>query len=327
MKVAVLLGGISAEREVSLVSGEEVAKALREEGFDVVEIDARPGIELFNALQNHRPDVVFNALHGDWGEDGEVQGLLDLLKIPYTHSGAAASRLAMNKDDAKAVLQDHGIRVARGRVVARDVAGQGGVMEPPYVVKPNGSGSSASVYIVHEETPELLAKIRDDKGLGEEPIVERYIPGRELTVAVMDGKAMAVTEIIPEGWYSYEEKYGDNAARHVLPADIPEEVARICMEWAETAHRVLGCRGLTRTDFRYDDTSVEKGSFPDMANRVVTLELNTQPGMTPTSLAPEQAAYCGLGFGELCRWIVEDASWPREPAREQQQGTTNGSAP
>ena len=301
-----LKGGISAEREVSLVTGRAVADALRTEGFDVVEIDASPD-RLLSALRASAPDVVFNALHGDWGEDGEVQTLLDRLGVPYTHSDAAASRLAMNKDDAKAVLRTHGVGVAQGETVARSLIADGGVMPTPYVVKPNGSGSSASVYLVFEETPDTLDAIRNDSGLGEHPIVERYIPGRELTVAVMDGRAMSVTEIVPEGWYSYEEKYGANAARHVLPAEIPREVTDVCLRWAEAAHSALGCTGLTRTDFRYDDTGVDNGNLSDVANRVVTLELNTQPGMTPTSLAPEQAAYCGLGFGELCRWIVEDA--------------------
>ena len=319
LHVALLKGGVSAEREVSLVTGTEVAKALRGEGFRVSEVDATPGVELFNTLQTLKPDVVFNALHGDWGEDGEVQGLLDLLELPYTHSSAEASRLAMNKYDAKKVLKAHGLKVARDTVVERDVVARGGVMEVPYVVKPNGSGSSASVYLVHEETPQLLARIAADEGLGEEPIVERYIPGRELTVAVMDGRALAVTEIVPKGWYSYEEKYGDGAARHVLPADLPESVYRTCMGWAELAHEALGCSGLTRTDFRYDDTDLSGDNVDqaDMANRVVTLELNTQPGMTPTSLAPEQAAWVGLSFGELCRWIVEDALCRRPHAGRQ----------
>ena len=306
MKIAVIKGGISAEREVSLVTGGEVAKALRAEGFDVTEIDATGPIPLMNALQALKPDVVFNALHGDWGEDGEVQGLLDMLGFPYTHSGARASALAMNKDDAKRELAAHGIKVAHGKVVARETVALGGVMAVPYVVKPNGSGSSSSVYLVHEETPELLAKIGKDRGLGDEPVVERYVPGRELTVAVMDSKAMEVTEIVPKGWYSYEEKYGEDAAEHVLPADIPAEIRAVCLDYAERAHVALGCSGLTRTDFRYDDT-VDNENLSNLANAVVTLELNTQPGMTPTSLAPEQAAYCGLSFRELCRWIVEDA--------------------
>ena len=309
MKVAVLLGGIGDEREVSLVTGAACAKALREQGFDVVEIDPVPGVEFFNALQAAKPDVVFNALHGDWGEGGAVQTLLDTLGIPYTHSGAQASALAMHKSEAKRVLGQHGLTVAEERLLPRHEIGQGGAMPVPYVVKPDGSGSSASVYIVHEETSDLLAKIASDENLDPHALVERYIPGRELTVAVMDGRALTVTEIIPKGWYSYEEKYGEGAARHVLPADIPPAIAAICKDFAERAHHALGCSGLTRTDFRYDDTNldVDNAGKTDMANRVVTLELNTQPGMTPTSLAPEQAAFVGLSFGELCRWIVEDA--------------------
>lgn len=328
MRVCVLKGGISAEREVSLVTGAACAKALREEGFDVVEIDAHPDT-LIRDIRACTPDVIFNALHGDWGEDGSVQTLLDTLDIPYTHSGAAASRLAMNKDDAKAVLARHGVGVAQGRTASRAEIAQGGIMPVPYVVKPNGSGSSASVYIVHEETPELLETLRSDNGLGDAPVVERYVPGRELTVTVITGRALAVTEIIPKGWYSYAEKYGEGAARHELPANIHPDVYALCMEWAETAHRVLGCSGMTRTDFRFDDTGLsteDNENFLDIANRVVTLELNTQPGMTPTSLAPEQAGYCGLSFGELCRWIIEDAQWQKLQPQEN-RGITDGSAP
>ena len=319
VRVAVLQGGVSAEREVSLVSGGAVAEALRAEGFRVHAIDAHPST-VERDVRGLAPDVVFNALHGDWGEDGGVQRILDPLGVPYTHSGAESSRLAMDKDATKQVLARHGVNVARGTTLPRAEVARGGAMPVPYVVKPNGSGSSSSVYLVHRETPELLAQMGADEGLGAEPVVERYIPGRELTVAVMDGRAMAVTEIVPRGWYSFEEKYGEGAAAHVLPAKLPPEVARLCMDWAETAHRALGCSGLTRTDFRYDDTdqgtqdNTQNGTSPQlssastaMANRVVTLELNTQPGMTPTSLAPEQAAWCGLSFGELCRWIVEDA--------------------
>jgi D-alanine-D-alanine ligase len=234
----------------------------------------------------------------------------------------------MNKDDAKTVLKHHGVGVAQGSTASRADIAKGGILPVPYVVKPNGSGSSASVYIVENETLELLAKMGADTGLGDTPVIERYIPGRELTVTVMNGRAMAVTEIIPEGWYSYAEKYGEGAARHELPAKIHPAAYALCMEWAETAHRALGCSGLTRTDFRFDDTgllSEENSEIPDIANRVVTLELNTQPGMTPTSLAPEQAAYCGLSFGELCRWIIEDAQWQSLQPQEN-QGTTGASA-
>ena len=313
MKVAVLKGGISSEREVSLVSGAAVAKALRGESFDVVEIDAHPA-RLERKLRELAPDVAFNALHGDWGEDGEVQRILDALRIPYTHSGADASALAMNKIATRDALRAVGIRFSESREVPREVAGRGGVLPAPYVVKPNGQGSSASVHLVMEETAEILAAIAADEGLGAVPMVEAYIPGRELTVTCLDGRAICVTEIIPRGWYSYEEKYGEDAARHELPADIPEDAYSQCMAWAELAHRTLGCSGVSRTDFRYDDT-VDNAHETDMAKRVVTLELNTQPGMTPTSLAPEQAAWKGMDFGALCRWMVEDASWPRGEQR------------
>ena len=312
MKVAVLKGGIGSEREVSLVSGGAVAEALRGEGFDVTEVDAHPA-RLEAALRRIAPDAVFNALHGDWGEDGQVQRILDGLRLPYSHSGAEASALAMDKLATRDALTAVGIRFAESRETARAEIARGGAMDPPYVVKPNGQGSSASVHLVMAETPGALAAIAADEGLGPHPMVERYVPGRELTVACMDGRALMVTEIIPEGWYSYEEKYGDNAARHELPANLPEAVTAECLRVAELAHRTLGCRGLTRTDFRYDDSElgVDNASRTELANRVVTLELNTQPGMTPNSLAPEQAAALGMGFGELCRWIVEDASWPR----------------
>jgi len=308
VKIAVLMGGIGDEREVSLVTGQACADALAAEGFIVIPLDPAP--DTIDALVTAAaPDVVFNALHGDWGEGGDVQAILDRIGVPYTHSSASASRAAMHKTTAKRILEAADLTTAEERLLPRAEIARGGAMPTPYVVKPNGSGSSASVHLVMQETPEILAKIASDTELDPQALVERYIPGRELTCAVMDGKAMAVTEIIPEGWYSYEEKYGAGAARHVLPADIPSTAYALCMAWAERAHTALGCSGLTRTDFRFDDTDldVDNASKTDMANRVVTLELNTQPGMTPTSLAPEQAAWVGLEFGELCRWIVEDA--------------------
>jgi D-alanine-D-alanine ligase len=308
MKIALLKGGISSEREISLVTGTACAEALRGLGHEVTEIDAHPA-RLEAALRKLSPDLIFNALHGDWGEDGEVQRILDGLRLPYTHSGAKASALAMNKDHAKAVLRKHGITVPEGKVLSRAEIAKGGAMPTPYVVKPNGQGSSKSVYLIMEETPEALAKIAADHAMGEDVIIEQYIPGRELTVTVMGDRALAVTEIIPEGWYDFTEKYGDNAARHELPANIPAEATELCLRWALEGHRALGCRGLTRTDFRFDDT--ENADNRDMTNKVVTLEINTQPGMTPTSLSPEQAMHVGIDFAQLCRWMVEDASWPR----------------
>lgn len=329
MKVAVLKGGISAERDVSLVSGAACAEALRREGYDVVEIDAHPDT-LVAELKRAAPDVVFNGLHGDWGEDGDVQGILEQLKLPYTHSGVAASKLAMNKDWAKDILALHGVTVPQGRVAKRSLIGQGGILPTPYVVKPNGSGSSASVYIVTHETPELLSTMRDDQGLGDEPVVEPFIPGRELTVAVIGGKALCVTEIVPLGdWYDYEAKYVAGGSHHIVNVPLPDAVTALALRHAEIAHYALGCQGVTRADFRLDDTqwpkdSDENPSEIDMVNGLVMLEVNTQPGMTPTSLVPEQCQSHGMSFGELCRWMVEDATWPRTA---QNQRHINASAP
>jgi len=305
-RVAVLKGGMSSERDVSLVSGSECAKALRSEGFDVTEIDVAPN--LWEQLHDADPDVIFNALHGEWGEDGRVQGVLDLFGAPYTHSGVMASALAMDKHRSKAVLRDVGITVPKGALVPRLSAAKDHPMEPPYVVKPNAQGSSVGVYIV-KDGANAPADMADNETMGDLVLVEEFVPGRELTVAVMDGKALAVTEIIPNtDWYDYEAKYADGGSHHVVPAQIPGEVTQICKTWALLAHETLGCRGVTRSDFRFNDIN---GDLTDIVNKIVMLELNTQPGMTPTSLAPEQAGYVGLSFGQLCRWIVEDASWPR----------------
>jgi len=312
MKVAVLMGGISAEREVSIVSGAACAEALRGEGYEVVEIDAHPNTVVAE-LKRAAPDVVFNGLHGDWGEDGEVQGMLEQLQLPYTHSGVAASKLAMNKDWAKDIVALHGVTVPRGRIAKRSLIAQGGILPTPYVVKPNGSGSSSSVYIVTEEKPALLAAMRDDDGLGDEPVVEPFIPGRELTVAVIGGKALCVTEIVPQGdWYDYEAKYVAGGSRHIVNVPLPDGVTQMALRNAEIAHHALGCQGVTRADFRLNDTNwPENPSKMDLVNGLVMLEVNTQPGMTPTSLVPEQCQSHGMSFGALCRWMVEDASWPR----------------
>jgi D-alanine-D-alanine ligase len=306
-RIAVLKGGMSPEREVSLVSGAAVAAALREEGFAVTEIDAAPN--LWEQLHEADPDIIFNALHGEWGEDGRVQGVLDLFGAPYTHSGVMASALAMDKHRSKAVLRDVGIHVPDGSLVSRLAASENHPMKPPYVVKPNAQGSSVGVYIVTEGANSPPRDMAENKAMGEMVLAEEFAPGRELTVTVMDSRALAVTEIIPnEGWYDYEAKYSDGGSSHVVPADIPKDVADLCKTWALLAHETLGCQGLTRSDFRYDDKNNEEISI---VNKIVMLELNTQPGMTPMSLAPEQAAHIGMSFGQLCRWIVEDASWPR----------------
>jgi len=294
------MGGPSAEREVSLSSGRMCAAALREAGFQVVEVDA--GRDLPARLAAIAPDVAFNALHGRWGEDGCVQGLLEWLGIPYTHSGVLASALAMDKARAKEVFRAHGLPVADSRVVSRAEAGAGDVLARPYVIKPNAEGSSVGVHLVLEGSnrPDLA-------GLPDRVMVEAYVPGRELTVSVLDGpegaRALTVTEIVTAGWYDYDAKYAPGGSSHVCPADLPEPVFGACLDMAVTAHRALGCRGLSRTDFRWDDRRGLAGLH--------VLETNTQPGMTPTSLSPEQAAVAGMSFVDLCRWLVEDASCQR----------------
>ncbi len=307
-RVAVLLGGRSAERNVSLVSGRACAQALRDEGFEVVEIDA--GADLAERLHREQPDAVLNALHGRWGEDGCVQGLLELLQIPYTHSGVLASALAMHKERAKAVFRSAELPVAHSVVADRKRAASEHQIPPPYVVKPICEGSSVGVFIILEgdnHPPASLASA--DWNLGDEVMVEEYIPGRELTVAVMGSKAnglraLGVTEILPAtGFYDYDAKYAPGGSRHVIPAGIPDVVMHETMALAERAHAALDCRGVSRTDFRYDDSGGK--------NRIVILELNTQPGMTPTSLVPEQALYNGMSFRALVRWMVEDASCAR----------------
>ena len=306
-RVAVLKGGMSSEREVSLVSGAACADALRAEGYEVTEIDV--GHNLWEQLHAADPDVIFNALHGEWGEDGRVQGVLDLFGAPYTHSGVMASALAMDKHRSKAVLRDVGITVPAGTLASRRAVSEAHPMEPPYVVKPNAQGSSVGVYIVRDGADSPPAEIADNTAMGELVLVEEFIPGRELTVTVMDGRALAVTEIVPKtGWYDYEAKYADGGSSHAIPAKIPQDVEDLCKTWALLAHESLGCQGVTRSDFRFNDINAD---LSDIVNKIVMLELNTQPGMTPTSLVPEQAQFVGISFGQLCRWIVEDATWPR----------------
>jgi D-alanine-D-alanine ligase len=302
-RVAVLLGGRSPEREVSLVSGRACAKALREEGFEVVEIDAQRDVA--ERLHAAKPDAAFNALHGRWGEDGCVQGVLEMMEIPYTHSGVLASAIAMHKERAKAVFRAAGLPLADSILVNRKDAAARHLMKPPYVIKPVNQGSSVGVYIIREgdnRPPGVLGT--DEWTLGDEVMLEDYVPGRELTAAVMGDRALAVTEIVPRTkFYDYEAKYADGGSEHVIPASIPPAATKEAMELAVRAHAALGCRGVSRTDFRYDDT---KGK-----NRIIVLEVNTQPGMTPTSLVPEQAAYTGMNFRSLVRWILEDASCDR----------------
>ncbi|WP_417837927.1 D-alanine--D-alanine ligase [Tritonibacter scottomollicae] len=293
-----LMGGPSAEREVSLSTGRECAGALRGEGYEVVEVDAGP--DLVAQLQDIKPDVVFNALHGRWGEDGCVQGILEWMRIPYTHSGVLASALAMDKERSKAAYRTAGLPVVDSVIAAKDEVMARHVIAPPYVVKPNNEGSSVGIYIVHEaaNSPPQLSQ-----EMPAQVMVETYAPGRELTVTVMGERALCVTDIITDGWYDYEAKYADGGSRHVLPAEVPEEITQLCLDYAIRAHDVLGCRGLSRTDFRWDEARGTDG--------LILLETNTQPGMTPTSLTPEQAQHCGLSFGQLCAWLVEDASCER----------------
>src|SRR5262245_28224340 len=303
--VAVLLGGLSAERRVSLDSGAACASALESAGYKVTRIDAGP--DLAQRLQETKPEVCFNALHGRWGEDGCVQGLLELLRIPYTHSGVRASALAMHKEQAKIVMRAAGVPVVEGKVVAPKEAARAHVLPRPYVLKPVAEGSSVGVFIVradHEHPPQEL----NDPGWAYgDLLAERFIPGRELTCAVMGDRALGVTEIVPAdtlGFYNYEAKYADGGSRHVLPAPVSPNVYQLVQNLALTAHRALGCRGVSRADFRFDDTQGGSGE-------VVCLEVNTQPGMTATSLVPELAAHAGLSFAELVTWMVEEASCNR----------------
>lgn len=291
------MGGPSAEREVSLSSGRECANALRVAGYEVTEIalGVGDGASLPARLAEARPDVVFNALHGRFGEDGCVQGLLEWLGLRYTHSGVLASALAMDKTRAKQAFRDAGLPVLDSVIAGRDEVRARHVLPPPYVVKPNDEGSSVGVFIVREG--DNAAPLPDS--MPAQVMVEAYAPGRELTTAVMGDRALGVTEIVTDGWYDYDAKYAAGGSRHVVPADVPADIAAACLDYALRAHRALGCRGLSRTDFRWDESRGLAG--------LVLLETNTQPGMTPTSLAPEQAAHAGLTFAELCRWMVEDA--------------------
>jgi D-alanine-D-alanine ligase len=263
----------------------------------VVEVDCGPDLAL--QLAEIKPDCVFNGLHGRWGEDGCVQGLLEWLRIPYTHSGVLASALAMDKARTKEIYAAAGLPVVPSLIASREEVSAGHVMAPPYVVKPNNEGSSVGVYIVREgsNAPRLADTMPG------RVMVEAYAPGRELTVSVMGNRALCVTDILTDGWYDFDAKYRPGGSRHVLPAQIPDDITKACLDFALRAHAALGCRGLSRTDFRWDEGRGLAG--------LILLETNTQPGMTPTSLSPEQAAYVGISFPELCAWIVEDASCDR----------------
>ena len=307
-KVTVLMGGLSAEREVSLSSGAQVLRALQQAGYEASSLDAGPDLRaMLDVLHDDKPDVVFNALHGRFGEDGAIQGVLDWLGIPYTHSGIRASAVAMDKQAARAVFVAAGLPVATGGLVeiasllARDP------LPLPYVIKPVNEGSSVGVEIIRPGSNHRAA-VAAAWRFGPHALVEEFIPGRELTVAVVGDRALTVTDITPNpdmshGFYDYEAKYAAGGSHHVLPAEIHPAAFAQALDIALAAHRALGCSGASRTDFRYDDTG--SASEP---GRLVILEVNTQPGLTPTSLLPEQAAYCGMDFPSLCAWMVEHAA-------------------
>jgi len=299
--VAVLMGGRSAERPVSLTSGKACAEALRTGGYQVTEIDV--GADLASRLIEIKPDVVFNALHGRWGEDGCVQGLLELMELPYTHSGVRASAVAMYKPASLEVFRSHGIPCPEGCLSTVAAVNEKDPLDRPYVVKPPSEGSTFGVRIV--QAGDNAPPVGSDWRYGDEVLAECYVPGRELTVAVMDGRALGVTEILTDdGFYDYDAKYADGGSRHVIPAPIHADVYAQALDLSERAHAALGCRGVSRADFRYDDTAGEPGAL-------YMLEGNTQPGMTPTSLVPELAAHDGIDFPALVRWMVEDAGCAR----------------
>ena len=298
IKVAIVVGGKSSERAVSINTGKQCSLALKRLGYKVVEIDA--GINIVQSLCLVKPDVIFNALHGRWGEDGIIQGCFEWLGIPYTHSGVLASALAMNKQKAREIFQLNGLPVAKGFILESKSLLGGHPMPLPYVIKPNNEGSSVGVNIITKQF-ENLSNIQDQ--LPKTILVEEFIPGRELTVTIMNDRPLAVTEIVSPFWYDYEAKYQTGGSKHILPALIPTKIRDSCYDYALTAHRSLGCRGVTRVDFRWNDG--ELNSVP------IVLEINTQPGMTATSLVPEQANACGISFQDLCNWIVEDASCSR----------------
>ena len=304
LHVAVLMGGLSSEREVSLSSGKGCADALEGQVARVTRVDA--GRDLAQVLAALKPDVVFNALHGEWGEDGCAQGILETLQIPYTHSGVLSSALAMDKDKSKAVLRAAGVVVPGGGLFDRRAVAADHVIAPPYVIKPNAEGSSVGVYVIQPGDAPCAIVGDDSWTYGDLVMVEPFIAGKELAVTVLgeaDGpRALTVTDITPtKGFYDYEAKYAPGGSKHVLPAELPAHVFDKALRQSELAHTAMGCRGVSRADFRYDDVN----------DVLVLLEVNTQPGMTPTSLSPEQAAYVGMAYRDLVRWMVEDAPCPR----------------
>ncbi|MFZ5671835.1 MAG: D-alanine--D-alanine ligase [Pseudomonadota bacterium] len=299
--VAVLMGGWSAEREVSLSTGEGCTDALRRAGFEVTPIDVKRNIA--EVLADLRPDVAFNALHGKWGEDGCMAAILETMEIPYTHSGVRASAIAMDKVKSKILFAAAGVPVAESRVVDLELAATQHPLPLPYVLKPQAQGSSVGVHIVDHSSNGPAAMILEERDLfGDQVLAERFIPGKELTCAVMGDVALGVIDILPAaGFYDYKAKYAPGGSVHVLPAEIPREIYRKVQQYALAAHQALGCKGVSRADFRYDDT-------PGSDGELILLEVNTQPGMTGTSLVPELAAHAGHTYEDLVTWMVNDAS-------------------
>lgn len=302
--VAVLMGGWSAEREVSLSSGKACAAALMRAGFKALPVDVQRDT-IVSVLQELKPGVALNALHGKWGEDGCCAAILETLQIPYTHSGVLASSLAMHKEKSKTIFRAAGLPVAESILVPLEQAAAGHPMDPPYVVKPVAEGSSVGVHIVLETANGPARAVLDERPIfGSHAMVERFVPGKELTCAVIGDTALGVIDIVSKSssWYDYTAKYAPGGSQHILPAEIPAEVYRECQEFALVAHRALGCRGVSRADFRYD---------ADGTGELILLEVNTQPGMTGTSLVPELAAHAGKSYEELVTWMVNDASVDR----------------
>ena len=300
--VAVLMGGWSVERKVSMASGEACYNALKRSGFNAIMVDVRAET-IASVLLEMQPHVAFNALHGKWGEDGCASALLETLKIPYTHSGVLASAIAMHKEKSKTLFREAGIPVADSKLVDIEVAATTHPMAPPYVVKPVAEGSSVGVHIVDNTRNGPASMILEQRAIfGDQVMVEKFIPGKELTCAVMGDVALGVIDIVPNiGFYDYEAKYAQGGSRHILPAEIPNDIYRKVQRYSLMAHQALGCKGVSRSDFRMDDT-------PGQEPQIILLEINTQPGMTGTSLVPELAAHAGHSFEELVTWMVNDAS-------------------
>jgi len=298
--VVVLMGGWSLEREVSLVSGQGVLNALLELGYNAVGIDVKKDlVDLIDKIKAAKPDVIFNALHGTGGEDGVIQGALEMLQIPYTHSGVAASAIAMNKVISKAIFKSCGIPVAEDKIITPEEFRLGHPMELPYVVKPIADGSSRGTSVIKNDDD--YKKSAEEWAFGEQILVEKYIPGREINVAILDGKAKGAIEIeVKDGYYDYQAKYEDNRANHIMPAPLPEGELKKVSNFAEAAYRAIGCRGGCRADFRYDDTNGDAKFY--------MLEINTQPGMTPTSLLPEIVGYYGMSYNQLVEHLTETAT-------------------